>query len=162
MNTFKNLADTLAKLANTNLEGVERLVRWQEYAGLLRRGSFMQKATFSHGYSGEAVPERVTAALLEVTTLAMDHADTLLSEPDRVGWLLENITAAAPIASVRRWCGLSLSRLAQVMDVPQRAARALCGDEWWELDLPGRSDHHDRIFARLAPVLAGQFANARG
>jgi hypothetical protein len=156
MNTFKTLADHLAALLHTDLEGVERLVRWQESEWLCRRGSFMNKAAFGRAYAGEFVPERVTAALVEVTTLAHDHLEALAAVQDRVGYLLANISKAAPIASVRRQCGLSFGQMGQLLGVPHQTARALCGAGWLDY-----SDH-DRLFVRMAPTLAGWVGAARG
>ncbi|NMG43978.1 hypothetical protein GPA22_09585 [Aromatoleum toluvorans] len=155
MNTFKALVDHLAALLHTDLEGVERLIRWPEAEGLQRRGSFMRKETFARAYAGGCVHERVTANLVEVTPLAHDHIEALSGVQDRVGFLLANITKSAPIGSVRRLCGLSFGQMGQVLGVHHQTARALCGPSW----LYYRD--HDRLFARLAPTLAG-WVGARG
>ncbi|AYH43345.1 hypothetical protein [Azoarcus sp. DN11] len=149
MNTFKALADHLAALLNTDLEGVERLIRWPEDAGLQRRGSFMRKETFARAYAGEAVHQRITANLVEVTTLAHDLIDALPGVEDRVGFLLANITKSAPIGSVRRLCGLSFGQMGRLMGVPHQTARGLCGPNWLEYR------EQDAFFTRLAPTLAG-------
>lgn len=153
MNTFKNLADTLAARIKGNLSDVERLVRWQEHAGLCNVGRFMPRAAFCEAYEGVRVHQKALAALVEVVTLAEDHAEELAGVSDRAGWLLANIERAAPIDSVRRIAGLSFIDLGYVLNVPAASARRLCGADWWK-----RGEDHDALFVALAGVLAGRLA----
>lgn len=155
MSTFKTLIDFIMRTLDTDFAGVERLLRWQEHEGMCRRGSFMRSSTFMKSYNGGKVPIQIRGVTVEIATLAIDLSPQLAHVEDKVGYLLDNITKASPIACVRKTCGLSITTLAWIMGTDRRATEHLCKDDWWEWGSVEHDPHfHNRLFAPLAALLA--------